>query len=239
MDDAMLALNKVNAFYGKAHVLQDISLSIKPLERAAILGRNGMGKSTLLRTVLGLSGINRQGDIHFQGKNLTVKNTHEIANLGIAYVPQGWQLFPSLSVEEHLMMAYKPKRGGQKHEWTPDLIYELFPEIKDRRKISGTRLSGGEQQMLAISRALVTNPAFILMDEPSEGISTFVLERIIDICHGFTEQNITLLLVEQNLDLALKIAQKVYILVNGRIIHQADVDEFRDDKESQELYLGV
>ncbi|WP_018924556.1 ABC transporter ATP-binding protein [Salsuginibacillus kocurii] len=237
MTHPLLSVDNLNAYYGKAHILQDVSFNVNELERVAILGRNGMGKSTLLKSILGLEKIRREGDIQFDGQRTTANETFQTANLGIAYVPQGWQLFPSLSVDEHLEMAYTPSSG--EFEWTPDSVYELFPEIEARRKVGGTKLSGGEQQMLAIGRALVRNPRLILMDEPSEGISTFVIERVVEVCQQMAERNISLLLVEQNLDLALRAAQKVYILVNGRMVYETTAEDFKADKESQNHYLGV
>ncbi|MBM3702366.1 MAG: ABC transporter ATP-binding protein [Actinobacteria bacterium] len=237
MSESILSIKDLNSYYGKSHVLQDVSININPLERVAILGRNGMGKSTLMKSILGLGGIRRDGNIYFNDENIIKKKTYEIARRGIAYVPQGRQLFSLLSVEEHLAIAYKPVKGG--NGWTPKMVFDIFPEIGERKKISGTKLSGGEQQILAIGRALVKNPSLILMDEPSEGISTLVLERILGICHRLTKQGITLFLVEQNLGLALSVAQKVYILVNGRIVHEASAEEFNADKESQHNFLGI
>ena len=237
MSESLLSINNLKSYYGKAHILQDVSININPLERVAILGRNGMGKSTLIKSILGLSGIRRDGNIYFNGENIIEKKTYEIARRSISYVPQGRQLFSSLSVEEHLIMAYKPVKGGD--GWTPKMVFDIFPEIRERKKVSGTKISGGEQQILAIGRALVTNSSLILMDEPSEGISTLVIERILGICRQLTEQGTSLLLVEQNLGLALSVAQKVYILVNGRIVHETSSEEFKVDNESQHNYLGI
>jgi len=237
MSESLLSIKNLNSYYGKAHILQGVSININPLERVAILGRNGMGKSTLIKSILGLSGIRRDGNIYFNGENIIEKKTYEIARRSISYVPQGRQLFSSLSVEEHLIMAYKPVKGGD--GWTPKMVFDIFPEIRERKKVSGTKISGGEQQILAIGRALVTNSSLILMDEPSEGISTLVIERILGICRQLTEQGTSLLLVEQNLGLALSVAQKVYILVNGRIVHETSSEEFKVDNESQHNYLGI
>ena len=237
MSESLLSIKNLNSYYGKAHILQGVSININPLERVAILGRNGMGKSTLIKSILGLSGIRRDGNIYFNGENIIEKKTYEIARRSISYVPQGRQLFSSLSVEEHLTMAYKPVKGGD--GWTPKMVFDIFPEIRERKKVSGTKISGGEQQILAIGRALVTNSSLILMDEPSEGISTLVIERILGICRQLTEQGTSLLLVEQNLGLALSVAQKVYILVNGRIVHETSSEEFKVDNESQHNYLGI
>ncbi|MHB8077339.1 ABC transporter ATP-binding protein [Desulfosporosinus fructosivorans] len=238
MGEAILKINNLNSYYGKSHVLQEVSLTVNSLERVAVLGRNGMGKSTLLKSILRLQDIKVEGDVLFKGEALNQAKTYEIAKKGIGYVPQGWLLFPSLSVEEHLLVAYRPGKSKAK-EWNPERIFELFPEIAARRKVSGTKLSGGEQQILAIGRALVSNPEILLMDEPSEGISTMVIDRVIDLCHQLTEQGISILIVEQNLELALKVAQRVYVLVNGRIVYEGTAEDFRADKESQHQFLGV
>ena len=238
MGEAILKIKNLNAYYGKSHVLQEVSLTVNPLERVAVLGRNGMGKSTLLKSILRLQDIKVEGDVLFKGETINQAKTYEIAQKGIAYVPQGWLLFPSLSVEEHLLMAYRPGKSEAK-EWTPERIFELFPEIAARRKVSGTKLSGGEQQILAIGRALVSNPEILLMDEPSEGISTMVIDRVIELCHQLTEQGVSILMVEQNLELALRVAQRVYVLVNGRIVYEGTTADFCADKESQHQFLGV
>lgn len=232
-----LIIKGLNAYYGKAQVLRDLSLEVHPGERVAILGRNGMGKTTLLKAVFGIGGVKRQGQILYGGKDCQNLPTYRVARMGIGYVPQGWRLFQSLTVEEHLVMAYKKSAGGE--EWTPERVLTTFPEIGRRRKISGTKLSGGEQQILAIGRALVANPDLLLMDEPSEGVSTMVLDRIASICETLAEQGKSILLVEQNLDLALKIADRVYILVNGSIVHSAVSGVFETDKEKQRAYLGI
>lgn len=240
MGKEILKIHDLNAYYGKAHVLQEVSLTVNSLERVAVLGRNGMGKSTLLKSILRLQDIRVEGDVLLNGETITQAKTFEIAQKGIAYVPQGWLLFPSLSVEEHLLMAYRStEKNNKEKEWTPERIFELFPEIAVRRKVSGTKLSGGEQQILAIGRALVSNPKILLMDEPSEGISTMVIDRIIDLCHQLTEQGVSILMVEQNLELALRVAQRIYVLVNGRIVHEGTAADFRLDKESQHQFLGV
>lgn len=238
MGEAILKINNLNSYYGKSHVLQDVSLTVNSLERVAVLGRNGMGKSTLLKSILRLQDIRVEGDVLLKDEKINQAKTFEIAKKGFAYVPQGWLLFPSLSVEEHLLMAYRPAKRKD-NEWTPERIFELFPEIAARRKVSGTKLSGGEQQILAIGRALVSNPEILLMDEPSEGISTMVIDRIIELCHRLTEQGVSILIVEQNLELALRVAQRVYVLVNGRIVHEGTAADFRLDKESQHQFLGV
>lgn len=237
MKEQLLSINGLNAYYGKAHVLQDVSLEVKKGEKVVVLGRNGMGKSTLMKAIIGLSQVTRSGSIYFKENQVIDRRTDEIARSGIAYVPQGWLLFSSLNVDEHLRIAYRPLKSEK--EWTPERIYATFPEIAERRQISGTKLSGGEQQILAIGRALVGNPSLILMDEPSEGISAMVIDRMIDICQNLACQGVSILVAEQNLDLAQRIADKVYILVNGQIVLSSAIEEFRKDIESQRKHLGV
>lgn len=232
-----LTIDKLNAFYGKAQVLRNVSLSVQPGERVAILGRNGMGKTTLLKSILNIDHVRVNGSIQYEGVELVGKPTSTIAKSGISYIPQGWQLFRSLSVEEHLIMPYR--KSADSYEWTPERVLEAFPEIARRRKVGGTRLSGGEQQILAIGRALVTNARMILMDEPSEGVSTMVLERVREICEELAHHGRGILLVEQNLSLALKIAERVLILVNGEIVYEAAASDFAHDRERQAQYLGV
>lgn len=235
--NAKLEISNLNAYYGKALVLRDIGITVEPGERVAILGRNGMGKTTLLKSIMGLDKVRVEGSIRYGGKEMIKMPTYGVARQGIGYVPQGWQLFRSLSVEEHLVMAYRKGEPGK--EWTPERVLDTFPEIARRRKIGGTRLSGGEQQILAIGRALVTNSSLLLMDEPSEGVSTMVLERVREICEELSNNGQSILLVEQNLSLALKIAQRIYILVNGSIVHSTTSEEFREDHERQAMYLGI
>ena len=230
-----IEIRNLNAFYGKAHVLQNINLTIEAGRRTVIIGRNGMGKSTLLKSILGLSGITIRGAITYKGENIAGQNTSQIAGKGISYVPQGWQLFRSLSVEEHIRIALRKGHS----EWDIERIYRVFPELWERRRVPGTRLSGGEQQMLAIVRALVANRPFVMMDEPSEGVSTLILERITDICYQLSSENGSLLLVEQNLELALKIADVVHIMVNGAIVFTGPPDAIAGNCELQKQHLGV
>lgn len=237
MKEKLLSIDGLNAYYGKAHVLQDVSLKVNKGEKVVVLGRNGMGKSTLMKAIMGISQVTRNGSIVFHKEQIIARRTDEIARLGIAYVPQGWLLFSSLSVDEHLRIAYRPDK--KEDEWTPERVYATFPEIGQRKQISGTKLSGGEQQILAISRALVGNPSLILMDEPSEGISAMVIDRIIAICRNLASQGVSILVAEQNLDLAQNIADKVYILVNGQIVLSSDIEQFKNDKENQKKHLGV
>ncbi len=242
MSDAMttdvqplLEVKDLHAYYGDSHVLQGCSLQVGK-ECVAVLGRNGMGKTTLLRSILGLTPP-RSGSVLWKGQEMAGKKPFAIASAGIGYVPQGRRLFPSLSVEEHLTLTYR--KSNRLNEWTPKRVYELFPELAERRRLSGARLSGGEQQMLAIGRALVTNPDLILLDEPSEGLAPVAVERVIEACRELLQNDISILLVEQNIHVAGVLAERVYVLVSGRTVYESRTAEFLEDPELRLKYLGV
>ena len=176
MSDALLTVEGLNAYYGSAHVLQDVSFELGE-QAVAVIGRNGMGKTTLCAAIMGLSPPRVTGSVLFEGHELVGRPSHKIAGIGIGYVPQGRRLFPSLSVDEHLRMV--SGRDGTRR-WTTEQVYELFPRLAERKRNGGAQLSGGEQQMLAIGRALVTNPKLLIMDEPSEGLAPTIIEMLIE-----------------------------------------------------------
>jgi branched-chain amino acid transport system ATP-binding protein len=195
-----------------------------------------MGKTTFLRAVMGLTPA-AAGSIRFAGREIRTSKPHEIAAMGIGYVPQGRRLFPSLSVDEHLRLtAREQKKEGA---WSIGRVYELFPEIARRKTLPGTSLSGGEQQMLAIGRALVLNPKLLLLDEPTEGLAPVAVERIIAICRELVGAGIHILLVEQNIRVADALAQWVSILVSGEIVHESAADVFQANAEARTKYLGI
>ena len=231
----MLEIADLHSYYGESHVLQGCCLSM-PRPCVALLGRNGMGKTTVLRSVMGLTAA-RSGSILFKGQEISRKKPYEIAMMGIGYVPQGRKLFPSLSVDEHLRLTARDRKKN--NAWTVARVYDIFPEIARRKNISGTRLSGGEQQMLAIGRALVTNPDLLLLDEPSEGLAPVAVERVISACRDLMAEGMYILLVEQNIRVADALAQWVSILVSGVTAYEADADDFRHDEESRTKYLGI
>jgi branched-chain amino acid transport system ATP-binding protein len=230
-----LEVTNILSYYGDSHVLQGCSLTIEN-ECVAVLGRNGMGKTTLIRSIMGLTPA-RSGSILWNNKDIVAKKPYAISSLGIGYVPQGRRLFPSLSVEEHLTLTY---RKTENHAaWDTKRVFELFPELANRRKISGTRLSGGEQQMLAIGRALVTNPSLILLDEPSEGLSPVAVDRVIEVCRMLRKEKIAILLVEQNIHVAEALAERVYILVSGKTVFNSSAKDFLENHDLRRKYLGV
>lgn len=234
-NNALLNIEDLHAYYGDSHVLQGCSLEVG-LESVAVLGRNGMGKTTLLRSIIGLTPP-RSGSVLWMGEQVAGKKPFHIASKGIGYVPQGRKLFPSLSVEEHLTLTYR--KTEEPEEWTPGKVFDLFPELEERRRISGARLSGGEQQMLAIGRALVTNPSLLLLDEPSEGLAPIAVDRVVDTCRRLRQAGIAILLVEQNIHVAEALADRIYILLSGRIVHHSPAARFLGDLDLRHKYLGI
>ena len=223
-----------NAYYGQAQILEGVSLSMGA-EGVAVIGRNGMGKTTLCAAIMGMM-ARASGSIRFKGRETLGRPSYKIAGLGIGYVPQGRRLFQSLSVDEHLRMLSRGTRGKR---WTPDAVYELFPRLAERRKNGGTQLSGGEQQMLAIGRALLGNPELLIMDEPSEGLAPAIVESMIETCKTLVEEGMAILLVEQNLGVATSIAERQLVMVSGRIAAETTAEALIGDADAQRRYLGV
>jgi len=233
--DALLTIENVNAFYGTAQALEDVSLTVSG-GAVAIIGRNGMGKTTLCNAIVGVPPARVTGSIRFRGRELVGQPSFKIAQLGIGYVPQGRRLFPSLSVDEHLRML--GSRGGGTR-WTVDGVYDLFPRLAERRRNGGAQLSGGEQQMLAIGRALLTNPTLLVMDEPSEGLAPAIIEHLIETFKTLAEEGLTILLIEQNLGVATSIAERQLVMVAGSIYAETTARELNGDPELQRRFLGV
>ena len=200
--EALLEVEGLNAFYGKARALDDVNFRMEH-ESIAIVGRNGMGKTTLCNAIMGISPPSATGSIRFAGRELVGGQSHRIARQGIGYVPQGRRLFPSLTVDEHLRIASRGASGGDGEQgWNRDRVYDLFPRLAERKRNGGAQLSGGEQQMLAIGRALVTNPRLIVMDEPSEGLAPAIIENMVETFQQLERDGLAILLIEQKLDVA-------------------------------------
>lgn len=234
MSDALLQVRGLCSGYGESQVLDEVTFSMG-VEPVAILGRNGMGKTTLCQTLMGLVRPTA-GEVLFHGEPLQKRSPEHIAGRGIAYVPQGRRLFPSLTVGEHLRMLAKGTRGKR---WTPEAVYELFPRLKERTAQTAGTMSGGEQQMLAVGRALLLNGSLLLMDEPSEGLAPTIVDVLIDAVHHLVEEGVAVLVVEQNLHAATRMAQRQLIMVGGRIEAESSADELNADPELQRQYLGV
>jgi branched-chain amino acid transport system ATP-binding protein len=235
MSSALLTVEGLNAHYGSAHVLTDVSFELGD-QAVAIVGRNGMGKTTLCAAIMGISPPRVSGSVRFAGNELVGMPSHKIASLGIGYVPQGRRLFPSLTVDEHLRMT---ARGNGSRRWTIARIYELFPRLAMRKRNGGAQLSGGEQQMLAIGRALVTNPTLLIMDEPSEGLAPMIIEVLIDTLRVLEQEGLRIMLIEQNLGVATSLAERQLVMVGGEIATETTATVLAGDPELQRRYLGV
>jgi branched-chain amino acid transport system ATP-binding protein len=229
----LLVLENVNAGYGDAVVLEAASLTLEEGESLAVLGRNGMGKTTLLRTIIGLTRL-RGGTLRWRGKDLCTTPVHGRAGAGIGWVPQERGIFPSLTVEEHLTSVARP---GQ---WSLDGVYRLFPRMAERRRNLGNHLSGGEQQMVAISRALMLNPQLLLLDEPMEGLAPVVVQELKDVIHGLANGGgMSVILVEQHARLALSLTRNVVVLERGRISHRSSSQALLQDADLLRRLVSV
>jgi branched-chain amino acid transport system ATP-binding protein len=231
---SLLEVSGLDAFYGPAHVLQGVTFTMGD-EPVAIIGRNGMGKTTLCNAIMQIRPATTRGSIRFRGEECVGRPSYKIAALGIGYIPQGRRLFESLTVDEHLRMV--ASRGEQR--WTPDAVYDLFPRLAERRRNGGMQLSGGEQQMLAIGRALLTNPRLLVMDEPSEGLAPAIIESLTETFRRLSSEGLAILVVEQNLAVATALAERQLVMVAGRIFTETTASEIANDPEAQRRYLGV
>jgi branched-chain amino acid transport system ATP-binding protein len=231
----LLEVSGLNVHYGPSHVLQDVSFEVRD-EPVSLIGRNGMGKTTLCNAILQMPPGKTTGSIRFAGTEIVGRSSYKIAGAGIGYVPQGRRLFESLTVDEHLKML-APRRGESR--WTVQRIYELFPRLAERKGNGGMQLSGGEQQMLAIGRALLTNPELLIMDEPSEGLAPTVIETLIETFRGLAREGLAILCVEQNLAMATAMADRQLVMVAGQIATETRSAELAHDPEAQRRWLGV
>ena len=233
MSEPLLVVEDVHGYYGTAHVLEGVSFSMGA-EPVALIGRNGMGKSTLCAALVGLL-AHASGSVKLEGRELLGRPAYKVASAGIGFVPQGRRLFQSLTVDEHLQIVGAKSSAA----WTPKRVYELFPRLADRKQVSGTSLSGGEQQMLAIGRALMSNPKLLLLDEPAMGLAPVLVERIYETVVEINRQGTTILLVEQNASYALEVSQRGYVLETGKVSIASDSASLRENPDVQKAYLGV
>jgi branched-chain amino acid transport system ATP-binding protein len=230
----MLKISDIHTYYGDSHILQGISLSMESGQVVGILGRNGMGKTTLIRSIIGFTPP-RRGRVLFKERDITGWPSNRVVGLGLGLVPQGRRVFPSLTVDENLAVAAK-RNGGP---WTSARVMELFPRLRERRENRAGKLSGGEQQMLAIARALMTNPDLLLMDEPTEGLAPLLVREVGGVIENLKSQGLSILLVEQNLPLALRLADQVHVLSRGRIVHSSAPQALWENEEIKRRYLGL
>jgi len=231
----ILEVQDIHTYYGDAYVLQGLSLKVEEGQILGLLGRNGVGKTTLVNSIVGFTPP-RRGKILFKGVDITHISSFETVRMGMGLVPQGRRVFPSLSVEENLRVA---GRNVGRHRWNLEQVFALFPRLKERRAQRARTLSGGEQQMLAIGRALMTNPDCLIMDEPSEGLAPIVIQGVWEAVGKLKEEGLSILLVEQNASLALKLVDYVHVLSKGQVVYSADPQVLWANEEVKSGYLGI
>ena len=232
----LLSLDKVNAFYGLAHILYDVSLSVAEGETVSLLGRNGAGKTTTLRSIMGLTPP-ASGRILYRGEPISGLPSYVIANKGIGYVPDDRRIFPNLTVEQNLIVALR--KGAARQDWDIEKVYRYLPQLSSLKNRKGWNLSGGEQQMLAIARALMLNPDLLLVDEPTEGLAPIIVKEVAQILRELSKEKITILLVEQNAKLALSLSSRCYVLSDGHLFYEGVSDVVKEDPELMKRCFGV
>ncbi len=233
----MLEVRDVHSYYGKSHVLHGVSLALKEGEVVCLLGRNGVGKTTTLKTVMGI--VRPQaGSIAFEGHELVGRQPFEIARLGVGYVPEDRRIFRSLTVHENLLIGMKGAKG-KGEPWTPDRVYDLFPRLKERRANKGGHLSGGEQQMLTVARTLMGNPRLILVDEPTEGLAPLIVKDVLDMLATVRSSGVTVLLVEQNFKASIQLGDRFLIMSKGQLVFEGDAAALLAAEDVRKNYLEV
>lgn len=235
--DVLIEARAINAFYGASHILHGVDFVVRRGETIGLMGRNGMGKTTLLKSMLGLLAP-RSGSVNVRGQDMTGAQPHRIARAGIAYVPEGRGIFPNLSVRENLVMAARPGHDGRS-QWTLERACETFPRLRERLNHGGQQLSGGEQQMLTIARALLTNPDLLILDEATEGLAPLVAQEIWRLLHQIRETGISSIIVDKNFSAVSAIADRNVILVKGKVVFEGDSDNLRAQPEILRSCLGV
>jgi branched-chain amino acid transport system ATP-binding protein len=232
---AILDVQDIHTYYGDAYVLQGLSIALEQGQILGLLGRNGVGKSTLVSSIVGFNPP-RRGKVMFKGDDITLKSSFETVRSGMGLVPQGRRVFPTLGVEENLVVA---ERSPERHNWHLERVYDLFPRLAERRMQRAKTLSGGEQQMLAIGRALMTNPDCLIMDEPSEGLAPIIIRGLWEAIAKLKEQGLSILLVEQNAILALKLVDYVHVMSKGQVVHSSTPQDLLANEEIKSSYLGI
>lgn len=240
-EQALLQVQGLNAWYGAAHILFDIDLTVRKGEVVALMGRNGAGKSTTIESIMGL--VNRRGTIRFMGQDISVRKSYQIARAGIGFVPEERRIFADLTVMENLLTGTQPSRlwpdGKPVAHWTIDSVFDLFPNLATMQTRRGGQMSGGEQQMLAMARTLMGNPYLLLLDEPSEGVAPIVVAQMINMVHALKNQGVSILLSEQNMDFARQVCDRVYILEKGQIQYEGSMQGLAQDPQTSADYLAV
>lgn len=235
----MLELKEIHSYYGKSHILQGVSMSLKEGELVCLLGRNGVGKSTTLKSIMGLVRPSK-GSISFHDQELVGKAPYEVARLGVGYVPEDRRIFRSLTLHENLLMGVKGGKSAAKNNgWTIERVYEKFPRLSERRDNKGGQLSGGEQQMLTVARTLMGDPQLILIDEPTEGLAPIIVRDVLEMLADVRNSGVTVLMVEQNFKASIKVADRFYIMGKGQIVFEGDREALLAAEEVRKNYLEV
>jgi branched-chain amino acid transport system ATP-binding protein len=234
----MLSIEKISASYGMVQILRDVSFQVKEKEVVSIIGPNGAGKTTLVKTIIGLLHP-RSGEIRFRGENIEKLPPYQIVKKGIALIPEGREIFPRLTVEENLKLGAYTANGKRTVNEAKEKVYQIFPVLKKKEKALAQTLSGGEQQMLVICRSLMSNPDLLILDEPSLGLAPLIVEKVLDTVRKINEEGVTILLVEQNIRDSLDVADRGYVLEQGKIIMEGKSRELLCDNHIKEVYLGL
>jgi len=234
----LLEIEKIHSYYSKSHILHGVSMNLEEGNMTCLLGRNGMGKTTTLKSIMGIVQAS-SGSILFKDNELVGKDPYEIARLGVGYVPEDRRIFPSLTVHENLLMGIKHGINASKQVWTIDKVYELFPQLRGRKQNKGAHLSGGEQQMLTVTRTLLGNPELILVDEPTEGLAPLIAKSVLEMLSAVRESGVTILLVEQNFKAAVNLANRFYIMSKGQVVFDGDAPALLAADDIRKNYLEV
>ncbi|RJR45844.1 MAG: ABC transporter ATP-binding protein [Desulfobacteraceae bacterium] len=236
----MLEVKGIHSFYGKSHILHGVSLELKEGELVCLLGRNGVGKSTTLKSIMGIVRPS-QGSVLFRNQELVGRQPFEIARLGLGYVPEDRRIFKSLTVHENLLIGIQKERdgGSPSKGWTPEKVYEFFPKLRERRNNKGYHLSGGEQQMLTVARTLMGNPNLVLVDEPTEGLAPLIVHGVLEMLSMVRKSGVTVLMVEQNFKAAIKVSDRFYIMGKGQMVFQGDMAALMSAEDVRKSYLEV
>ena len=231
----MLKITNLHSFYGKSHIIQGLSLEVKKGEIVSLLGRNGVGRSTTIKSIMGM--VKANGSIKFENKEILGKQIHEISNLGLAYVSEHRDIFPDLTVLENLELG--KKNNFSENPWNIEELFGLFPNLENRKNVPGGVLSGGEQQMLTISRSLLGNPKLIMIDEPTEGLSPKMVENVETLLKKISEKKVSILLVEQKLSIAFNLSSRIYVMGHGKVVFDGTVEEVKNNKVIIKDWLEV
>ncbi|OAN68100.1 ABC transporter ATP-binding protein [Rhodobacteraceae bacterium EhC02] len=233
----MLDVTDMHAYYGKSHILQGVSLNVQEGEIVALLGRNGVGRSTTCKAIMGE--LEPQGSVRFKGQEIAGKKAYEIANLGIGYVPENRDIFPGLTTRQNLTLGLKPGQKDGMGRWSMQNMFEMFSNLKERADVEASVLSGGEQQMLTMCRTLMGDPDFVMIDEPTEGLSPQMVRKVADILQEIARRGIATLLVEQKLSIAMDIADRVYVMGHGQVVFEGTPDDLRRRDDVRKEWLEV